>query len=177
MDEKRENIAIDFQQGEFVISRQFDAPRELVFGAFTDPRRMKQWWGPKGFSVLAVKTDLRPDGICLYGLQAPDGSTLWGKFVFREIIAPQRLVFINSFSNEAGGITRHPMNPTWPLELLTTITFDETAGGTLLTVRWALLSSTTEAERKTFFASHDDMQQGWTGTLDQLDAYLAKARD
>ncbi|HZY22852.1 MAG TPA: SRPBCC domain-containing protein [Beijerinckiaceae bacterium] len=58
---------------EFVITRVFDAPRELVWKAFTDPERMRQWWGPKGFSVIASKMDLRPGGTYLYGMRSPDG--------------------------------------------------------------------------------------------------------
>lgn len=160
---------------DFVISRVFDAPRDLVFKAFTDPNRMQHWWGPKGYTVLAAKMDLRPGGTYHYGMQAPDGGSMWGKLIYREIVAPKRLVFVNCFSDEAGNITRHPMSPTWPLELLSTITFDEQAKGTLLTIRWALLPSATEEERRTFDAAHNSMQQGWTGTMDQLAAYLAKA--
>ncbi len=110
------------KSADFVISRVLDAPRDLVWKAFTDPERMRQWWGPKGFSVIASKMDLRPGGTYHYGLKAPDGSPMWGKFVFREIVAPERMVFINSFSDEAGGTTRHPMAPTWPLEMLSTFT-------------------------------------------------------
>jgi uncharacterized protein YndB with AHSA1/START domain len=160
---------------DFVISRVFDAPRELVWKAFTDPERMKHWWGPKGFTVIASKMDLRPGGIYHYGMKAPDGSPMWGKFVFREVAAPERMVFINSFSDEGGGISRHPMAPTWPLEMLSTFTFEEEPGGkTKLTIRWAPHNATSE-EQKTFDASHDNMRQGWGGTLDQLAAYLAKA--
>jgi len=158
---------------EFVITRVFDAPRELVFKAFTDPEHMKKWWGPKGFTVIASKMELRPGGIYHYGMRAPDGSTMWGKFVYREIVAPERLVFVNSFSDEQGGVTRHPWSPGWPLEMLSTFTFAEQGGKTALTIRWVPLNPTDE-ERKTFEAGHDSMRQGWTGTLDQLAAYLAK---
>ena len=102
-------------QGDFVISRVFDAPRDLVWKAFTEPERMKEWWGPKGFTVIASKMDFRPGGTYHYGMKAPDGSAMWGKFVYREIVPPERMVFINSFSDEAGGITRHPMHLAWPL--------------------------------------------------------------
>jgi uncharacterized protein YndB with AHSA1/START domain len=84
------------------------------------------------------------------------------------------MVFINSFSDEAGGITRHPMAPTWPLEMLSTFTFEEAPGGkTKLTIRWSPHNATDE-ERKTFDAGHDSMRQGWGGTLEKLTAYLAK---
>ena len=121
-------------RGDFVISRVFDAPRELVFKVFTDPNHMMHWWGPKGYTVIAAKMDLRPGGIYHYGLKAPDGATMWGKFVYREIVAPERLVFVNCFSDEAGHITRHPLSPIWPLELLSTITFEAQKNGTLLTI-------------------------------------------
>jgi uncharacterized protein YndB with AHSA1/START domain len=161
---------------DFVISRVFDAPRDLVWKAFTDPERMKHWWGPKGFTVIASKMDLRPGGTYHYGMKAPDGSAMWGKFKYREIEPPQRLVFINSFSDEAGGTTRHPMAPTWPLEMLSTFTFEELPGGkTKFTIRWAAHNATAD-EQKTFDAGHDGMRMGWGGTMEQLEAYLAKAQ-
>jgi uncharacterized protein YndB with AHSA1/START domain len=163
------------KSADFVISRVFDAPRELVWKAFTEPERMKEWWGPKGFSVISWKMDFRPGGGYLYGMRAPDGSAMWGKFVFREIVPPERMVFINSFSDEAGGTTRHPMSPTWPLELLSTFTFEEEPGGkTKVTVRWSAHNASDD-EQKTFDTNHDSMRQGWGGTMDQLAAYLARA--
>jgi uncharacterized protein YndB with AHSA1/START domain len=98
---------------------------------------------------------------------------MWGKFVYREIVSPERIVLINSFSNENGELVRHPMSPTWPLEMLSTFTFVEHDGKTTLTIRWSPYQAT-EAELKTFDDGRQGMNQGWTGTLDQLDAYLKK---
>ena len=160
----------------FVISRVFDAPRDLLWTCFTDPERMKHWSGPKGFTVIASKMDLRVGGTYHYGMKTPDDKTMWGKFVYREITPPERLVFINSFSDEAGGLTRHPMAPTWPLQMLSTFAFEEQPGGkSKFTVRWAPYGAT-EEERKTFDAGHDSMKGGWGGTMDQLEVYLAKAK-
>jgi uncharacterized protein YndB with AHSA1/START domain len=159
--------------GDFVLSRVFDAPRELVWKAFTDPEHMKNWWGPKGFTVRFSKMDFRPGGAYHYCMTSPDGHDMWGKFVYREIVAPERIVLVNSFSNESGGLTRHPMSPTWPLEMLSTFTFSEHEGKTTLTIRWSPLNAS-KTERKTFEDGRKGMQQGWGGTLDQLDAYLAK---
>jgi uncharacterized protein YndB with AHSA1/START domain len=170
----RNSSATQSTDQEFVITRVFDAPRELVFAAFTEPERMKQWWGPKGFTVIASKMDLRPDGFYHYGMLAPDGSAMWGKFVYREITRPERIVVVNSFSDEDGNITRHPMSPGWPLEMLSTFLFVQQDGRTTLTVKWSPLNAD-ESERATFAAGHDSMRQGWTGTLDQLTEYLAKA--
>ena len=165
----------DTPDHEFVISRVFDAPRELVWKAFTDPEHMKHWWGPKGFTARVAKMDFRPGGSYHYCLRSPDGKDMWGKFVYCEIVAPERMVFINSFSDEHGGLTRHPMSPSWPLEMLSTFTFEEQDGKTTLTIKWIPYNAT-EEERKTFDGARGGMTQGWTGTLDQLAEYLAKAQ-
>jgi uncharacterized protein YndB with AHSA1/START domain len=160
---------------DFVISRVFDAPRELVWKCFTEPERMKEWWGPKGFKSVASKMDLRPGGRYHYCLQSPTGAAMWGKLAFREIVPPERMVLINSFSDEAGGTTRHPLHQAWPLEMFSIFTFEEQPDGkTKVTIRWSPHNAT-EGEEKTFDASHDSMRMGWTGSLDRLDAHLAKA--
>ncbi len=158
----------------FVISRVFDAPRDLVWKAFTDPDHMKQWWGPKGVTIIKSDMDLRPSGRYLYAMRTPDGIVMWGKMVYREITPQSRIVFVNSFFDEAGGVTRHPMGPTWPLEMLSIFDFEEQGNKTKFTVEWSPLNAT-EEERATFAAGHGSMNQGWTGTLDSLTAYLAKA--
>jgi uncharacterized protein YndB with AHSA1/START domain len=161
----------------FVIARVFAAPRDLVFKAFTDPERMKRWWGPKGFKVIASTMDLRPGGKYHYGLQSPDGKTMWGRFVDREIAAPDRIVFVNSFSDENGGLTRHPFQETWPIEMLSTFRFEDAGPDqTKLTVVWAPIGES-QAERETFDKGRESMTQGWTGTFEQLEPYLSSVRD
>jgi uncharacterized protein YndB with AHSA1/START domain len=98
---------------------------------------------------------------------------LWGKWVFREIARPGKLVFVVSFSDEAGNIVRAPFNPAWPLEVLSTLTFVERAGKTTVTMRGTPINATA-AERKAFAAGHSSMQKGWAGTLDQLAQHLSK---
>jgi len=163
------------KEREFVLTRVFDAPRDLVWKAFTDPAHMKNWWGPKGFTVHVAKMDFRPGGSYHYCMRSPDGRDMWGKFVYREIVTPERIVFVNSFSDENGGLTRHPMSPTWPLEMLSAFTFVEYEGKTTFTIKWVPYNAT-EEERKTFDAGREGMSKGWTGTLDQLAEYLAKAQ-
>ena len=160
---------------EFVISRTFSAPREAVFAAFTDPERMKQWWDPKGVKIGTSKMDLRPGGTYHYSMVTPDGKEMWGRQVYREIVAPERIVLVNSFSDAKGGLTRHPLAPTWPLQMLSTFLFTGQDGRTTFTVKWSPLDPTVE-ERATFDAGHQSMQQGWRGTMDQLEAYLAEAK-
>src|SRR5438128_629430 len=114
---------------DFVISRTFDASRDLMWKVWTQPERMAQWFGPKGVKIFHSKNDLRPGGVYHYGMRTPDGKEMWGKWVYREVAKPERMVFVNSFSDKEGGITRHPMAQNWPLEMLTTITFAEQQKG------------------------------------------------
>jgi uncharacterized protein YndB with AHSA1/START domain len=173
MDQKTNRSVTQSETKEFVIARTFDAPRELVFRVWTDPEHMQRWWGPKGFKVIHSKMDLRPGGSYHYGMRSLDNQDMWGKFVFREIVKPERLVFVNSFSDEKGNVARHRMHLAWPLEMLSTITFIEQAGKTTVTVRSISLNATAE-ERKTFEDGFDSMQQGWGGTFERLAEYLAK---
>jgi uncharacterized protein YndB with AHSA1/START domain len=120
------NIPINAQAGqEFVITRVFNAPRELVWKAWTERERLMHWFGPKGFTLKVAKLDFRPGGTYHYSMRSPDGKEMWGKFVYREIVAPERIVLVNSFSDEKGNLTRHPFSPGWPLEMLSTTTFAE----------------------------------------------------
>ncbi len=157
---------------EFSITRVVDAPRALVWKAFTEAERLARWWGPKGFTMGICKLDLRPGGVFHYRMRSPDGRDMWGKFVYREIAAPERLVFVNSFSDENEGVTRHPMSPSWPLQVLTTVTFSERDGKTTLALRGGPVDAT-PTERNTFEAGFESMQRGFTGTLDQLVDYLS----
>ncbi|MGB5950658.1 MAG: SRPBCC domain-containing protein [Parvibaculum sp.] len=158
---------------EFVLARMFDAPRDVVWRAFTESERLNEWWGPTGFAMLACKVDLRPGGIFHYGMRAPTGETMWGKWVYREIVEPERIVFVVSFSDEKAGITRHPLSESWPLELLSSTTFEERDGRTLVTDR-AVPINATEEERGTFVENLEGMRLGTDGSWDQLAAYLAK---
>ena len=157
---------------DFVISRDFDAPRDLVWRAWTEREHLMQWWGPKEATVIACNVDLRPGGIMHFALRMPDGLELWGKWTFREIVPPEKLVVVSSFSDPHGGLTRHPMSPDWPRETLSTFTFAEHDGQTTVTVRWSPMNAT-DVERKTFDAGRASMQQGWGGTFRKLVDYLA----
>ena len=157
----------------FAIARTFDAPRDQMWKAWTERERLMQWFGPKGFAMPAAMIDFRPGGTFHYCLESSEGQEMWAKFTYREIVAPERICFVSAFSDEDGNVTRHPMCAAWPLEMLSTVTFVERAGRTTVTVEWAPINPT-EAERKTFQASYEGIQKGWTGTFDQLADYLAK---
>lgn len=170
------NLASDAD--EFVISRTFDAPRDLVWKVWTDAEHLAQWWGPKGCSIRVAKLDVRPGGMFHYAMAYQPGQEMWGRFVYREIAPPERMVYVSSFSDEEGGITRAPfpqLKGTFPLEVLNTLTLSEDNGRTTMTVRGGPLNAT-EEERATYRGMFGSMQQGFTGTFESLDAYLAKLR-
>jgi uncharacterized protein YndB with AHSA1/START domain len=155
----------------FVIKRTFNAPLDRVWKAWTEPEQMAQWWGPKGFTADVKTLDLKPGGLFHYRMESPQGQEMWGRMVFREIVPKERLVLINSFSDETGGLTRHPLHEGWPLQMHTTITFAETDGKTTVTVEWVPYEAS-DAEREIFEKGRDSMQAGWTGTFEKLEAHL-----
>ena len=159
---------------QFVFTREFDAPRHVVFAAWTQPDRLAHWWGPKGFTMVKCGLDLRPGGVFHYGMRAPDGQSMWGTWTFREIEPPERLEFIVSFSDEQCGVTRHPHAAEWPLQVLSTVTLTEHAGCTRVTMTGVPIGAT-EAERRAFAEAKGSMTEGWTGTAEQLETYLKTA--
>ena len=161
---------------DFVTAREFAAPRELVWKCFTEAERMKEWFGPKGSIVVSLTMDVRVGGTFHGALRDGSGQVMWAKFVYREVAAPARLVWLHSFADEAGNLVRHPLRATWPLQLRTTVTFEALPGNkTKVTLRWSPFNATAE-EQSEFDAAHESMRQGWSGSFDQLDAYLATAR-
>lgn len=158
----------------FTIERTFPAPAKLVFQAWTEPARLTQWWGPKGMQVQVKKLELKPGGTFLYSMATPTGQEMYGKFVYREITPPTKLAFVVSFCDANGTPTRHPLSPTWPLEVLSEALFVEKDGKTTLQMRGKPINCT-PAEYATFAGAKDGMTAGWTGTMDQLAEHLAAA--
>src|SRR5262245_38207273 len=106
---------------EFFIRRTFKAPRDRVWKAWTEAEQFGQWWGPKDFEVVSVTLDLRPGAMAHNLLRSPDGKDMWGRLLFREIVPQERLVFIVSFSDPKGGVSRHPLHESWPLHIFSTV--------------------------------------------------------
>lgn len=158
---------------ELVITRVLNAPRALVFNVWSEAEHLVRWWGPKGADLQVIRLEFRPGGIFHYRQQIANGGEIWGRFVYHEIRAPERIVYVSAFADAEGAITRNPWSPTWPLEIHNTLTLDENAGRTTLTLRGAPLNAT-EAEIATFTGARPMVQQGFAGTLDQLEAYLAQ---
>ena len=159
----------------FTLSRDFNAARSLLFSCFAEVDTLAKWWGPKGVTIVKPSLDFRPGGVFHYGMQwLKDGPIMWGRFVFREIVAPERIVFINSFSDENAGLVRAPFfDGKWPLEMLTTFTFDELEPNrSRFTLTWTPKNATDE-ECAVFAANFASAGDGWSGSLDKLEVHLA----
>ncbi|TJZ76227.1 SRPBCC family protein [Chitiniphilus eburneus] len=157
---------------DFVITRLLDAPRALVWQVHSDPAHLARWWGPKGCAIDVAKLDFTPGGLFHYAMRWQEQPPIWGRFVYREIEAPRHMVYVNSFADAQGGIVRNPWSATWPLEMLTTLTLEEEGAQTRLTIRSSPLTAD-EEEIRTFVAGHKSMEQGFSGTIEQLSDYLA----
>lgn len=161
-----------------VVSREFNAPRDLVWEVNTTPEHMSKWFSPEGMSGFVKTMDFRVGGMFHYRQRSQDGSmTLWGKAIYQEISPKDRVVILQSFSDEAGGITSHPLAPDWPKVMHSTFTFEDLGNGrSRLTVEWAPVEGSAEQELALFDGMRDGMDQGWKGTFDKLEAYLATQR-
>ena len=164
------NSSIKEQTEQVLITRVFDAPRGVVFKAWTECEPLMRWWGPKNFTTPFCKIDLRPGGVLHYCMRSPEGRDYCGKGVYREIIEPERIVCTDSFADAQGNAvpaTYYGMSADFPLEMLVTVTLEEIEGKTKLTLQHAL-GSVPATER-------DLCQQGWNESLDKLAGDLARA--
>jgi uncharacterized protein YndB with AHSA1/START domain len=151
-----------------VITRVFDAPRERVFRAWTEPARLLRWWAPTGFTTPFCTVDLRPGGVFRYCMRSPEGRDYWGRGVYREIVEPERIAYIDSFTDADGNPvppSHYGMSSDFPSETSVTVVLAEHADRTTLSLQHSM-GSASAAER-------DMCQQGWNQMLDALAAYLA----
>ena len=144
---------------EMVITRMFDAPRALVFAAWTDPAHIAQWWGPKGFTTPVCELDVRLGGAMLIHMRGPDGSMYPGRGVFHEIVAPERLVFTTTAFDDAAGKPG--------LEVRNTVTFTEQEGKTQLRLHAVVVTAVPEVA-----GALAGMEQGWSQSLEKLAEHM-----
>lgn len=160
---------------EFVFTRTFDAPREDVWKAFTQPEHLKHWWGTPGTRIEIARHELKPGGLFHYCMKFPDGRANWARFLFREIVAPERLVWLNGFSDEHGGLTRNPWMASLPLETLNTVTLVEQGSKTLLTITVVPFDAS-EEEDHVFASGINGLTMGFSASFHVLARYLAQWR-
>lgn len=153
------SAAPNFARREIEITRVFDAPRELVFRAWTDPKHVAKWWGPHRFTNPVCELDARPGGAIRIHMRAPDGTVYPMRGIFQEVVAPSRLVFTNiAVDNDDNPI----------IDGLTTVTFEDQAGKTKLVLR------TRGTAVVAFAAAYvAGMEAGWSQSLEKLEAALA----
>jgi len=167
-----ENVKTESAASEFVYTRVVNAPRELVWKAYSEAKHLQNWWGPKGFSIEVERLDFRPNGTFLYSMTLPDGNKMYGKLAYREMDSPERLVFVVSFTDSEGTPIRHPMSPTWPLEVYNETTFTEEDGKTTIHIVGKPINATDE-EQTTFVSGLSGMNKGTDGSMEQLESYLS----
>ena len=142
---------------ELSITRVFDAPRDLVFKAWTEPDRAAQWWGPQGFTTISCEMDVRPGGAYRRCMRSPEGTVHCTRGVYREVVEPERLVFTYAWEDAEGKLGH---------EMLVTVTFAEHGGKTKLTLHQAGFASV---------EARDGHKGGWTSCLERFAKYLAAA--
>ena len=161
---------LDRPEREVFITRVFDAPRELVFAAWTDPEHLARWFAPNGCSVRFRQLDFRAGGAFHSCIHTPDGHDCWCAGVYREIAAPERIVFTMAVADANGDLIEPVdagMDPDWPRETVVTVTFAELGGGTELTLRQTVSES---------LAKRTGAHPSWLQMLDRLAAELGGRR-
>jgi uncharacterized protein YndB with AHSA1/START domain len=153
----RTSVTVDAADRELVVRRLLDAPRRLVFQAWTEPDRAARWWGPQGFTTIYCDMDVRPGGTFRASMRSPEGTVHCRQGVYREVVEPERLVFTFAWEDPEG----KPGH-----ETVVTVTFADRDGKTELTLRQAVFDTV---------AARDSHQGGWTSTLQRFAEYLANA--
>jgi len=152
------------------IDRQFDAPRALVWRTWTEPDLLARWYGP-GVKTIIHGYDLRPGGAWLNEMQWGDKSDL-SKMAFLEVVPQEKLVWNHSSTNRDWTIIANPMMPDWPRVLLTTVTFEDREGGTLVKMTQVPVGASAE-EEACFARMMAGMSKGWGGGFAVIDQILS----
>jgi len=143
------------------LSRTFDAPRKIVFEAWTDPYYVARWWGPAGFTNPVCEWDARPGGAIRIEMRAPDGERFPMRGEIREIVSPEKLIFSSVVDDDQGNIV---------LEVLHTVTFVERESKTTVTVDSHVTKAMPEAAPML-----DGMEEGWSQSLERLKGLISPA--
>ena len=156
----------------FVINRSFGVDLKTMYEVWTNPNHIMNWTPPTGFIGKYLSADIRPGGESFYEMSG-NGFSMYGKARYIEMNKPTRLVYTQIFTDQDGNVSRHPMAPTWPETMKTTVTFcEEGASQTRVTIQWEVYGHATPEEHSTFNGAKAGMTMGWTGSFDKLDQYL-----
>lgn len=157
----------------FVINRSFDAPVDVMFEMWTNPKHVSQWLAPTGFGMEFIRADIKPGGSCVYSMSG-NGITMYGRTEYVKIEKPGLIIYTQQFVDKDEKISRHPLAPTWPETMLTVVQLtEEGPDRTRVTVTWAPHGKTTAEELAAFLQARAGMTQGWTGSFDKLEDYVS----
>jgi uncharacterized protein YndB with AHSA1/START domain len=154
----------------FSLTRKFNAPKQLVFQAFTSADALAKWWGPAGTTITVLKLEFKPNGIFHYKTEGM-GKTMYGIFRYIKIVEPDMIEWINSFSNERAEVCPAPFDIKFPNEILNHLTLEEENGVTTLQLTGHPVNASPE-EEKSYYSLFESMQKGFGGTFNQLEEYL-----
>ena len=154
----KSNVDLERDPRAIIATRVYDAPRELVFAVWTDPKHLAQWWGPDGFTTTTSAFDMRAGGVWRFVMHGPDGRDYQNRITFDEIVKPERLVY-----HHGGG------DDVEPVQFRTTVTFEDLGGKTKVTMRGVFPSA---AERDRVIKEYG-ADKGAVQTLSRLADYLA----
>ncbi len=155
------------------IIREFNAPRQLVFDAWTQVKHLNNWMFPMpGCKCEFVSANIVVGGTSLHKVTMPNGHEMWLYTKYKEVVSPEKLVFLQYFSNENGDIVPLQHIPNWPRDMLATLFFEELPEDkTKLTFLWEPRNPTPE-ELQAFEATRSEHANGWGAGMDQLHSYL-----
>jgi uncharacterized protein YndB with AHSA1/START domain len=157
----------------FVINRSFAASPDLLFEMWTHPDHLSRWLPSTGFRMEFLRADIRAGASTFYFMTDDAGVNMYGLTKYLEISKPHKIVYLQEFCDANEKMSRHPLAPTWPESMLTTMTFvEEGEGQTRVTITWEPHGSVSAEELATFVKERGGMTQGWTGSFDKLEAYL-----
>lgn len=159
---------------QFSVVREFKASKEKVFNAFSSAEAMGKWWGPAGSTITVSAFEFKPKGKFHYRLDGNGPAAMWGLFVFGNIQPTDLIEFVSSFADASGNITKAPFDMDFPLEIFNRLSFKESKGVTTVTLEGHPINAT-EAQENVYYSISENMQQGFKGTFDQLEAYLGDA--
>jgi uncharacterized protein YndB with AHSA1/START domain len=154
----RNSLDLESDPRSIIGIREFDAPRDLVFSVWTDPRHLAQWWGPNGFTTTTHSFDLRPGGVWRFVMHGPDGRDYQNRITFEEVMPPERVVY------------RHGGDDVEPVQFKTTVIFEDIGSRTRITWRGDFPSA--DERNRVIKEYHAD--QGLVQTMARLGDYVSR---
>jgi uncharacterized protein YndB with AHSA1/START domain len=167
-----ENATLKSKEAVLTVTKEFNAPRELVFEAFANADALAEWWGPVGFTMTITQFDFRTNGICLFKMEK-ENLVMWAKLVYGAIRKPDYLEITLSFSNEQAGLTRAPFFDAWPMYIRNEFTLTEKDGKTTVTNNSYPVQAT-PVEVESFLENQESFKGGLTASMERLMGYLIR---